>query len=367
MVRSLTKINAFLENELIINLLIKKYNVTFIDSNVSDIKPLYYRRVNEYFKNGFFIFEDHLGDKNYAINNLLIIANINTYLLEEYRIYLIRRKDFKHILQREFAKKNSKWVVNQLEDISNHLSAKNINYVRRVTEFLIVFYLLLIYYPNLFILLNNSVYITQNILKLILLKYGATKVQDADIITVDDNMPIYSILIPLYDEASKASFIINSINKLNYPKYRLDVKLIVEEDDILTLKAIRILELPSYIEIITVPYSLPRTKPKALNYAMSYVTGDFVSVYDAEDRPDPDQLLKALHAFRTMPKHYVCIQAKLNFYNAKENILTRFFSIEYTLWFEYLLRGLSILDLPLTLGGTSNHFKVDSKRQFPCI
>jgi cellulose synthase/poly-beta-1,6-N-acetylglucosamine synthase-like glycosyltransferase len=59
----------------------------------------------------------------------------------------------------------------------------------------------------------------------------------------------------------------------------------------------------------------------------------------------------------------VCLQSKLNFYNAKENILTTLFSIEYSIWFEYLLKGLDLFGLPITLGGTSNHFKVDKLRE----
>ncbi|MDN3030621.1 MAG: glycosyltransferase family 2 protein [Candidatus Tisiphia sp.] len=119
-------------------------------------------------------------------------------------------------------------------------------------------------------------------------------------------------------------------------------------------------ELPCYIHLIKVPFTLPRTKPKSLNYAMQYCKGKYVVIYDAEDRPDTDQLLKAVIAFDSLPKEYVCLQAKLNFYNENENLLTKLFSIEYCLWFKYLLKGLSIMNLPVTLGGTSNHFKVDA-------
>jgi len=170
-------------------------------------------------------------------------------------------------------------------------------------------------------------------------------------------------LILLYHEEFKVSSILRAMANMNYPKDKLDVKLVIESDDVLTMRAMAVLDLPSYVHVIKVPYSLPRTKPKALNYAMAYVKGEILTIYDAEDEPDPDQLLKALYAFNTLPEHFVCVQAKLNFYNAKENILTRFFSMEYSVWFEYLLKGLSLLDLPVTLGGTSNHFKVDKLKE----
>jgi len=154
-----------------------------------------------------------------------------------------------------------------------------------------------------------------------------------------------------------------SAKSINYPKSRLDVKFIIEADDQMTIRALAGLSIPSYIHVIKVPCSLPRTKPKALNYAMAFVLGEYLTVYDAEDEPDPEQLLKAVAIFSTLPQNYVCLQSKLNFYNANENFLTRCFSIEYSIWFEYLLRGLSLFDLPLTLGGTSNHFKVDKLRE----
>ncbi len=187
-------------------------------------------------------------------------------------------------------------------------------------------------------------------------------VKNEESILNTDNLPIYSILIPLYKEEYKAKSILKAIKALNYPTSKLDVKFIVEDDDKLTKKALYILDIPDYVHLIKVPYSLPRTKPKALNYAMPFVRGEYLTIYDAEDEPEPNQLLKAINAFRDLPDYYACMQAKLNFYNANENLLTRLFSIEYSVWFEYLLKGLSLLDLPMTLGGTSNHFKVDKLR-----
>lgn len=176
-------------------------------------------------------------------------------------------------------------------------------------------------------------------------------------------MPIYTILVPLYKELSKLRSIIKNISLINYPKNRLDVKIIIEDDDYLMIKEIALYNLPSYFHVILVPKSFPRTKPKALNYALEYSRGEYIVVYDAEDKPEPNQLLKALAMFKNLPSEYICVQAKLNFYNKNENILTKMFNIEYSLWFEYILKGLSLLELPMPLGGTSNHFKADILRK----
>jgi cellulose synthase/poly-beta-1,6-N-acetylglucosamine synthase-like glycosyltransferase len=289
---------------------------------------------------------------------------------------LIKKADFYRILDRDFASDNVLNATNFLTDIDPNSSAKNINYPKMAIGFLTVFFSGMILAINYFSIINNLLYFIQNLLKVILFSRsiaqdpsGEIEPEDMDDKLADfiknhgDKLPIYSVLIPLYKEELKAGSILSAIEKLNYPKNKLDVKLIIEADDKMTIRALARLSIPSYIHIIKVPYSLPRTKPKALNYAMPSVLGKYLTIYDAEDEPDPNQLLKAVLAFSTLSENYICLQSKLNFYNAKENLLTRFFSIEYSIWFEYLLKGLSLFDLPLTLGGTSNHFKVDKLKE----
>src|SRR5581483_11735953 len=115
--------------------------------------------------------------------------------------------------------------------------------------------------------------------------------------------------------------------------------------------------LPNYFKIIVVPDSSPKTKPKACNYGLQFATGEYSVIYDAEDVPDPLQLKKAIVAFAKSAKNVICIQAKLNFYNPHQNILTRVFTAEYSLWFDLVLTGLQSIEAPIPLGGTSNHFK----------
>jgi cellulose synthase/poly-beta-1,6-N-acetylglucosamine synthase-like glycosyltransferase len=78
--------------------------------------------------------------------------------------------------------------------------------------------------------------------------------------------------------------------------------------------------------------------------------------------PDPKQLKKAVLAFQKMGEKTVCIQAKLNFYNPHQNLLTRAFTAEYSLWFDLVLTGLQSINAPIPLGGTSNHFRLKDIR-----
>jgi len=179
----------------------------------------------------------------------------------------------------------------------------------------------------------------------------------------DSSLPLYTVLVPMYKEAKTLPIIAASLRRLDYPKSKLDVKLVLEEDDHETIQAAKDLGLESFFEIIRVPASMPKTKPKACNYALNFARGKFVTIYDAEDKPEPDQLKKALITFQNSPEDVICIQARLNYFNADENWMTRMFTLEYSIWFDYFLPGLDILRIPIPLGGTSNHFKMDKLRE----
>jgi cellulose synthase/poly-beta-1,6-N-acetylglucosamine synthase-like glycosyltransferase len=175
----------------------------------------------------------------------------------------------------------------------------------------------------------------------------------------DDTLPVYTILLPVYKEDKIIHKLIWNLRNLNYPKGKLDVKLLIEEDDDKTLNAVRGLDFPANFEVIVVPYHMPKTKPKACNYGLFFSRGEYLTIYDAEDVPEADQLKKVVVLFRKLPDSFIVIQGALNYYNKNENLLTQMFTLEYSLWFDYLLAGLESLDVPIPLGGTSNHFKLD--------
>lgn len=170
-------------------------------------------------------------------------------------------------------------------------------------------------------------------------------------------LPIYTLLVPLYRETTVLPQLIRALEELDYPKAKLDIKLLLEEVDRETIHAVNRMNLPPYFHVVIVPDAQPRTKPKALNYGLLLAEGEFVGIYDAEDIPEPDQLRRALEAFDQYAPECAVIQAKLNFYNPKQNWLTKQFTLEYSSLFDGLLPSFLKLSIPLPLGGTSNHFK----------
>ncbi|KAF5076713.1 Glycosyltransferase like family 2 [anaerobic digester metagenome] len=214
-------------------------------------------------------------------------------------------------------------------------------------------------------LIFQAIYAIMTLLKLYIVILGEKnnvqlKFSDEELAAIDEKeLPIYTILIPVYKEKEVVAQLIRNISELDYPQYKLDVKILLEEDDKETIDVIRGMNLKSHFSILIVPSSKPQTKPKACNYGLLQAKGDYVVIFDAEDRPEKDQLKKVYLSFKSLPKEYVCVQAKLNYFNSTQNVLTRLFTQEYSMWFENLLVGIMQLNVPIPLGGTSNHFKIN--------
>ncbi|MEQ9115253.1 MAG: glycosyltransferase family 2 protein [Rickettsiales bacterium] len=179
-----------------------------------------------------------------------------------------------------------------------------------------------------------------------------------------DQLPTYTIILPvLKEDLYTIKELLNSIAELDYPKNKKDVKLIVEQFDRTTLSSVIEANLLEEVDVICVKRGAPKTKPKACNYGLKFAKGEYLVVYDAEDRPEKGQLKKAVAAFRKGPKKLVCLQASLRFYNKNSNIMTRLMGVEYRLWFDRFLDALERSRSPIPLGGNSNHFKVQELRK----
>src|SRR6185437_2006582 len=179
----------------------------------------------------------------------------------------------------------------------------------------------------------------------------------------EEDLPVFTVLVPMFREARMLPMLAQSLRSLDYPLGKLDIKIVLEAGDTETIEAARGLGLEGVFELIIVPRSQPQTKPKACNFALRFARGEYLVIYDAEDRPEPDQLRKVVATFRRAPANTACLQCRLSYFNAEENWLTRMFTLDYALWFDAVLPGLERLGMPIPLGGTSNHFRTDVLRE----
>jgi cellulose synthase/poly-beta-1,6-N-acetylglucosamine synthase-like glycosyltransferase len=173
---------------------------------------------------------------------------------------------------------------------------------------------------------------------------------------------VYSVLVPLRDEVEIVEQLCSALGQIDYPAEKLDVIFVVETRSPTTIAAVRRHLSDARFAIVEVPDALPRTKPKALDFALPLCRGEFVVVFDAEDRPQPDQLLRVVDQFRRQPE-IACIQARLVIDNGRAGPIPALFAGEYAGLFAVLLPALARWGVVTPLGGTSNHFRIETLRQ----
>ncbi len=305
----------------------------------------------------------------------IITTNVNNKLIQRldslyqsYRLMLVTPHDLSWLLRQRFKEKQLHDSSNLLADKNPRASAKTLSSrFIGICVAIVLLSLLFIFEPLTSIFIGVGIFLLCHLLKLYLIYISMTYSYEFDMdqsqleFIKDEDLPDYSIIVALYKESEVISQLFSSLHSLDYPKEKLDVKIVLEEDDQETLEAINSVGTPQYMDIIIVPsgptdINIVKTKARACNYALSYCKGEFVALFDAEDVPDKLQLRKSLQYLLNERLNLACVQARLHFYNSNQNLLTRLFDMEYRIWFKLLLPGLHILKSPIPLGGTSNHF-----------
>jgi cellulose synthase/poly-beta-1,6-N-acetylglucosamine synthase-like glycosyltransferase len=177
-----------------------------------------------------------------------------------------------------------------------------------------------------------------------------------------EELPVYSVLVALYREENQAARLVEALRQIDWPADRLEVLFLCEAEDRPTIKALHELPLPDGFRVVVCPPGFPKTKPRALTFALPLASGEFCVIYDAEDRPHPGQLLESYCRFRRSGARLACLQAPLVVDNRSPNWLVRMFAMEYLAQFSAMLPLLEAANGPLPLGGTSNHFRTATLR-----
>ncbi|HUZ29573.1 MAG TPA: glycosyltransferase [Solirubrobacteraceae bacterium] len=290
----------------------------------------------------------------------------------EIRVLLAPRNDIEELMRRMFADSYSATATGELltrfpEDCANRVVTASQRSMLILGSVAIVALLVVFPIPTLVgLVAAASVFYTAVSLYKLKVVYSALgheyeiDITPEEVAALDERtLPVYTILVPLYKEAAVVPRLVSGMEGLDYPKTKLDIRLLCEEGDEETIAAIQSLGLPPYFKLVVIPDSQPKTKPKACNYGLLQAEGEYVVIFDAEDRPDPDQLKRVVLAYSKAAPSVTCIQCKLNYFNQNQNLLTRWFTAEYSMWFDLLLPGLDAGDVPIPLGGTSNHFITD--------
>jgi cellulose synthase/poly-beta-1,6-N-acetylglucosamine synthase-like glycosyltransferase len=218
----------------------------------------------------------------------------------------------------------------------------------------------------------TALYLTTGLHKIWLLVRGERALNSdavGSLPATGDDLPLYTVLVPLYREERMLPLLIERLKSIDYPPARLEVLLLIGSDDDETQRVARAYTVPSHIRVVDLPPGHPRTKPRSLNIGLHEARGEYIVIYDAEDQPEHLQLRRAVAAFRQLPPDVACLQSRLTFYNQRQSLLTRLFSAEFALWYNQLLPGLThaagdrTSGIFVPLSGTSLHLPTTIVRQ----
>ncbi|MGE3920398.1 MAG: glycosyltransferase, partial [Gammaproteobacteria bacterium] len=350
-----------------------------LDSFEIDTSILNYKYLDTYLKlQAITILESDdsitIATSNPEQNNLKLIRDYWTLQSKKsISIVATSRQNIFSVLEKHFFKENLHSASNMLYKIHPDLDSKKLlSKYEKIFFFMLAYVgLSLLVYQPLYTLLYVTFILTLGtflawiykfILVIINILFPLRSKKHLNL--SDDELPFYTILVPLFHENKMIVHqLIKSLKHFHYPPDKLDIKLLLEQDDEQTISVIQKMELPIQFHVLLVPKGKPLTKPRACNYGLAFSIGEYVTVFDAEDQPDPDQLRKVVDCFKKGEEKLICVQAHLNFYNSRDNILTRLFTIEYTTLFDQILAGIAHLKLFIPLGGTSNHFKTDKLKE----
>jgi len=186
-----------------------------------------------------------------------------------------------------------------------------------------------------------------------------TPQREPSALLLHQQLPTYTVIVPLFHEAHMVSGLITTLSQLDYPPEKLDIIFACESSDLGTVAAAEALAQPPFRVLVVpapIPGGEPQTKPRALNYALARTQGELVTIFDAEDRPHPQQLREAASAFAAHPQ-WTALQAPLHYFNTRDSLLAAQFGLEYAGLFQILLPFFDRTGLPFPLGGTSNHMR----------
>ena len=151
--------------------------------------------------------------------------------------------------------------------------------------------------------------------------------------------PFVSILIPAFNEGIVIRRTLESMLSLNYPRERYEIIVIndgstddtqaVVESVCLRHRNVKLVNIP--------PSEGGKGKSRTLNIGLKHAMGDVISIYDADNRPEPNSLLYLVANLVGDPK-LGAVLGKVRTINARKNLLTRFINIEF-ISFQWIVQG----------------------------
>jgi cellulose synthase/poly-beta-1,6-N-acetylglucosamine synthase-like glycosyltransferase len=165
-----------------------------------------------------------------------------------------------------------------------------------------------------------------------------------------EGLPTFSIIVPVKDEEKVVGRLLKALLKLDYSEEEKEIIVVEDGSRDKSAKICReyVEQYPDQIKLLH--QSTSNGKPSALNYALKHAKGEIVAVFDADNLPEQDMLLKAAEYFEN--PSIAAVQGKACSINAHENMLSKLISYEEAVRYETYIRGKDVLNLFVPLTGS---------------
>lgn len=142
----------------------------------------------------------------------------------------------------------------------------------------------------------------------------------------DDQLPLVTIQLPLFNEATVAQRLIETVARVDYPADRLQIQVLDDSTDetaaIARQACERIAALGVDVQYI---HRVDRTgyKAGALANGLKTAKGELVAIFDADFLPQPEFLRQVVGHFADRDEKVGCVQARWGHMNREHSMLTR--------------------------------------------
>lgn len=117
------------------------------------------------------------------------------------------------------------------------------------------------------------------------------------VLTDDAELPLYTVIVRVCGGREGLEELFDNFRSVDYPRDRTDAILVVAQEDVDTLSALRSTSPRGWVRVARVPMTDFVDVVQACDHGLALARGRYVVAYDQDERPAPDQLRRAVEVF----------------------------------------------------------------------
>lgn len=126
---------------------------------------------------------------------------------------------------------------------------------------------------------------------------GASSAPGPATVVDDAELPLYTVIVRVCGGQEGLDELFGNFRGIDYPRDRTDAIIVVAQEDVATLTALRATSPRGWVRVARVPMVDFVDVVQACDHGLALARGRYVVAYDQDERPAPDQLRRAVAVF----------------------------------------------------------------------